>query len=132
LPKELRLPNDVEPTWALSGPSSLAPDTTDELTPNRLEDPNVDLLEPGVMLVERVLDAIVVLRLFPPTAGRAPADAEPTIPRLPATVLLVPRLPIVPVLPEFRAVILAPDRPGAAPKRALEGGAAADLPPFMP
>jgi hypothetical protein len=34
------------------------------------------------------------------------------------------------VLPELRAMD-EPERPGAAPKRALEGGAA-DLPPFMP
>jgi hypothetical protein len=32
----------------------------------------------------------------------------------------------------LRAAIDEPERPGAAPKRALEGGAAADLPPFMP
>jgi hypothetical protein len=36
------------------------------------------------------------------------------------------------VLPELRADMDEPERPGAAPKRALEGGAAADLPPFMP
>jgi hypothetical protein len=109
------------------------PETTDELTPNRLDDPNVDLLEPAVMLDDRVAELIVPLRLFPPTAGRAPADADPVFrenvdvavdPRFPAAVFPVPRLPVFPVLPEFRADIDEPERPCAAP--------AADLPPFAP
>jgi hypothetical protein len=85
------------------------------------------------MLDDRVAELIVPLRLFPPTAGRAPADADPVFrenvdvpvdPRFPAAVFPVPRLPVFPVLPEFRADIDEPERPCAAP--------AADLPPFAP
>jgi hypothetical protein len=90
------------------------------------------------MLVERVADVAVPPRLLPATAGRAPPDGDPEFrenveegaARFPAAVFPVPRLPIAPVLPELRAMD-EPERPGAAPKRAPEGGAA-DLPPFMP
>jgi hypothetical protein len=85
------------------------------------------------MLDDRVAELVVPLGLFPPTAGRAPADADPVLreyvdvavePRFPAAVFPVLRLPIFPVLPEFRAVIDEPERPCAAP--------AADLPPYVP
>jgi hypothetical protein len=87
--------------------------------------------------------APVIVALRPsPTAGRAPPGGEDPafrenvdegVPaRFPAAEFAVPRLPMVPVLLELRADMEDPDRPGAAPKRAPEGGAAADLPPFMP
>jgi hypothetical protein len=91
------------------------------------------------MLVERVVDPVMLLRPFP-TAGRAPADADPmfrenvaegVVPRFPAAVFPVPRLPMLPALPELRADMPAPERPGAAPKRAPDCGTP-DLPPFMP
>jgi len=131
-------PND-EPTCAFSGPPNLVPETTDELTPNRPEDPNDDLLD-AVILVERVADVAVPLWLVAATAGRAPPDGAPEFrenvedgaaARFPADAAPVPRLPVAPVLPELRAAMDEPERPGAAPKRALEGGVAA-LPPYMP
>ncbi len=85
------------------------------------------------MLDDRVAELVVPLRLFPPTAGRAPADADPVLrenvdgaaePRFTAAVFPVPRLPVFPALPEFRADIEEPERPCAAP--------AEDLPPYVP
>ena len=91
------------------------------------------------MLVERVADPAVPV--VPATAGRAPPDGDPEFlenvedgagARFPAAAVPVPRLPVAPVLPELRADADEPERPCAAPKRALEGGTAADLPPFTP
>lgn len=125
------------------------PATTDEFTPNRPEDaPKADLFEPD-MLDERVATEFEVAaenpprlvadvaapepvapRPFPAVTPRAPPEeAEPKfrenvaggVPaRFPAAVFPLPRLPIAPAFPEFRAVIDEPGRP------------APNLPPFMP